>query len=506
MSATGSHPSSDPGARPGEPLVPILQGDPGAPDPVALATWHLALSAATAVEVPNDIFALWLYPAAGGVVLLGPEALAQDRVQVPLPAPQLLQDDLYRLEEVLRKAKYDSAIAVPVRHEARDVGVMLLGKFERGAFGPTQAVALYRLAGRLAPAMAQLAEATPSAATHPALEPLITRDELPEFLARAACESVSGPDLVRRVSGMLYTLLPHDRLEILVPGAVEGAYAALSGSAPRRRWSSASGGAEAYASLVDRFAGERTLLLEDLDSGASPVAWILGSGSGPAHLARSVLGARLEVGGSTAGYLLLGSVARDAYHPDDEELLGLAGLILAPRVAGLRVPEPSEAFPATDSRELPLARAADILADTAHLGDALSGFAVELGQLLPHRGISLYLRRGEDELFMLDPRAPRPLADLPALAVESFEGAAVLEGDREWQVQEVDALVEVLVPLRVAGRTMGVLGVRSDGFDSSRGAAAIARQFADVLAPHLELLRRGAVTGGLGTRERASAR
>jgi hypothetical protein len=219
-----------------------------------------------------------------------------------------------------------------------------------------------------------------------------------------------------------------------------------------------------------------------------------------------VLGARLEVGGATVGYLLLGSVARDAYHPDDEELLGLAGLMLAPRVAGLRVPEPSEPVPAIDSRDLPLARAADILADTAHLGDALAGFAAELGQLLPHRGISLYLRRGEDELFILDPRAPRPLADLPALAVDAFEGAAVLEGDREWQVHDADALVEVLVPLRVAGRTMGVLGVRSDGFDSSRGAAAIARQFADVLAPHLELLRRGAVAGSLGSRERASTR
>lgn len=506
MSATGSFATTDSSAWQGDPLVPILQGDTGAPDPVALATWHLALAATTAVEVPNDIFALWLFPAAGGVVLLGPEALAQDHVQVPVPAPQLLQDDLYQLEEVLRRAKYGSAIAVPIRHEARDVGVMLLGSFTRGAFGPGPAVALYRLAGRLAPAMAQLAQATPSAATHPALEPLIAREELPEFLARAACESVSGADLVRRVSGILYAPLPHDRLEILVPGAADGAFVPLGGSAPRRRWSTAGSGAEPFAQLVARFGGERTLLLEDLAELEPEVGWTLGSGPGPAHAARSVLGTRLEVGGATAGYLLLGSVARDAYRPDDEDLLALAGLILAPRVAGLRASEPEVVGEPAALPDFPLSRAADILAGTAHLGEGLAGFAVELGRLLPHQGISIHLRRGEDELIAIDPAAPRPLADLASMRIEDFEGAAVLDGEREWQLRNLDRLVEVLVPLRVAGRTMGTLGVRSEGFDSSRSAAAIARLFADVLAPHLELLRRGSALGSSGTRERTPVR
>ena len=508
MSATGSFATTDPSAWQGEPLVPILPGDGGAPDPIALATWHLALAATTAVEVPNDIFALWLFPAAGGVVLLGPEALAQDHVTVPLPTPQLLQDDLYRLEEVLRRAKYDSAIAVPIRFEARDVGVMLLGSFGRGAFGPAQAVALYRLAGRLAPAMAQLSEATPSAATHAAMEPLIAREELPEFLARAACESVSGPDLVRRVSGILYALLPHDRLEILVPGAADGAFVPLSGSTPRRRWSTTGGGPDPLAQLVTRFGSERSLLLEDLSELEHDVSWTLGTGTGPSHGAHSVLGTRLDVAGATVGYLLLGSVARDAYRPDDEDLLALAGLIVAPRVAGLRAPEPGAIREPAPARDFPLSRAADILAGTAHLGEGLAGFAVELGQLLPHQGISLHLRRGEGELIALDPLAPRPLADLPSIPVEEFEGAEVLEGAREWQLRDLDGLVEVLVPLRVAGRTMGTLGVRSEGFDSSRSAAAIARQFADVLAPHLELLRRGATAGAGagGMRERTSVR
>src|SRR5687768_8593335 len=107
MTATGM--LTEPRALQGDVLVPAMPVDGGAPDPVALATWHLALASMTAVEIPNDIFALWLFPSAGGVVLLGPEALAQDHVKVPLPGPQLLQDDLYQLEEVLRRAQYPSA-------------------------------------------------------------------------------------------------------------------------------------------------------------------------------------------------------------------------------------------------------------------------------------------------------------------------------------------------------------------------------------------------------------
>src|SRR5262249_26262156 len=158
----------------------------------------------------------------------------------------------------------DSVIAVPIHHAARDVGVMLLGSFARSAFGPQQAVSLYRLAGRLAPMLERLSAAMPAVSTHPAVEPLMTREDLPAHLARPASAAVGGSDLVRRVSGILYPLLPHDRLEIVVPGAVEDSFVALSGQAPRRRWSGG-GRALAYAEVVERFAGAETLLLTGLD-------------------------------------------------------------------------------------------------------------------------------------------------------------------------------------------------------------------------------------------------
>src|SRR5439155_11491247 len=136
-----------------------------------------------------------------------------------------------------------------------------------------------------------------------------SREELPEHLARAACESASGPDLVGRASGILYALLPHDRLEILVPGGLEGSFIPLSGKSARRRWSAGGAGSESYGGILSRFDGS-TLLLDDL-SGLEG-EWRVGGGS-PGLPARSVLGARLEVGGRLAGYLLLGSVAQDAY-------------------------------------------------------------------------------------------------------------------------------------------------------------------------------------------------
>ena len=204
---------------PGETLVPLLLQEGGAPDPVAVATWHQALVASAAVDVPHDLFALWLFPAPGGVILLGPEALARARIEVPLPDPALRQDQLYGLEEVLRRAHYLSAIAVPIRRAERDVAVMLLGSFARSAFGPREAQALRQLAESLVPSLSALALIMPSVTPHPAVEPAMSPEDLPRYLGRAAVEAASGPDLVRRVSGVLYPLLPHDPIFTSVPDA-----------------------------------------------------------------------------------------------------------------------------------------------------------------------------------------------------------------------------------------------------------------------------------------------
>src|SRR5262245_11997233 len=118
---------SGPSSVPADTLVPVLDLSAGAPDPVAIGTWHMALSNLVGTEIPHQLFGLWLFPAKGGVVLLGPEGLAADHVEIAEPAPRVSQDQLYELEETLRRAKYGSAIAVAVGDEARDWGLAVFG-------------------------------------------------------------------------------------------------------------------------------------------------------------------------------------------------------------------------------------------------------------------------------------------------------------------------------------------------------------------------------------------
>jgi GAF domain-containing protein len=484
----GSHAS-------GDGLVPLLQLGGGAPDPVAIATWYLALSASLADQVPHDLFALWLFPSGGGAVLLGPEALAQDRVAVPEPAPHLLQDQLYTLEEVLRRASYESAMAVPIRSGSRDAGVILIGSFARGSYGPGEALLLHRLAAQLGPSFGSLSERMSATTPHVAVEPVMSLDELPEHLARASCEAADGPDLVRRASGILYPLLPHDRLEILVAGSPNGPWTPLSGQFPKRRWSATGGAVDPLGAIVSRFDVEETLLLDDLTASVTEVTWTADPTGGSSLPIRGVVGTRLLIAGETIGFLIFGSVAENAYRPEDEELAAAAGRFLAPRAGAIRIEAERDGRRAEASvSSLPALRfagAAAALADTAHLGAALSLFAAELHAAIGYEGFAIHLRWGENQVVAVDPEAPRPLADLPVIPIATFDGAPVLSGDRAWMVRSVEEGEEVLVPLRVAGRPVGTLSIRSEGFGDPREAAASAQPFADLLAPHLELLRRG---------------
>jgi hypothetical protein len=84
---------------------------------------------------------------------------------------------------------------------------------------------------------------------------------------------------------------------------------------------------------------------------------------------------------------------------------------------------------------------------------------------------------------------------MPAIPLTTFAGEAVLRGEREWMVRSIEEGEEVLVALRVAGRPVGTLSLQSAGFTDPREVAASVQPFADLLAPHLELLRRGSAPG-----------
>ena len=144
-------------AHRGEPLVPILRVEEGLGDPVALATWHEALSNALAVDVPHDLLGLWLFPVGGGAVLLGPSALAADDLAVPLPSPQLERRQLALLEEIVHDAGYGSVMCLPVRFGRRDVGLLLAADLRPGCYADEELMLLTAVARRLAPSMGRMA-------------------------------------------------------------------------------------------------------------------------------------------------------------------------------------------------------------------------------------------------------------------------------------------------------------------------------------------------------------
>ena len=92
----------------------------------------------------------------------------------------------------------------------------------------------------------------------------------------------------------------------------------------------------------------------------------------------------------------------------------------------------------------------------------------------------------------LIPDQIRPLADLPLLPVASFGAQPVLDGERPWTLTHREEAEAIVVGLSVAGRVIGAMLLGGPHFENPRDAAAVAQQFATIVAPHLELLRRGA--------------
>jgi hypothetical protein len=213
----------------------------------------------------------------------------------------------------------------------------------------------------------------------------------------------------------------------------------------------------------------------------------------------SVLVARLDLAEQAVGLLVAGHAAADVYRPPDEELAELVARLVSPRVAAFRFESEVQALrgqlEVLQAPSLPVLRAADALASTAHLGEALHRFGVEVGEVIPHDRIRFLLRWSESEVVTLAPEAIRPLPDLPLVPIGSLPARLVLDGDRAWLASPTEQGTELVVPLRVADRRIGAMVLEARSFGSPRDAAASAQQFAAVVAPHLELVRQGALGG-----------
>jgi hypothetical protein len=474
---------------------------------VAIATWHLALSDAVGAELPHDLLALWLFPEAGGVVLLGPAALAEDAVEVERPDPELSQEQLLALEERFRRAGYASVIAAPIRDRERDLGLMLLAALAAGQYGPIQAVRLYDLLRHLTDPFRQLATRAPASAEGLRVEAGADLESVLRAIARAGAGAGTAGDFLTRLSGALHGALPHDEVAILVPlpGSVHWEWFGLG--PPRRRWAADSGRDSripGLAALRDRLRQHPVLVVPDLDQARDGLLWPYPPQRRDRPKIRSLLAAVLPFAGTTAGYLVLGSAARDCYRPGDDDRLAACAVSIGPMVAALCATEEAEMLRRTVAAlEGPggaLARVVRRLATLPHFGEATQEIARILVEVTGATRCAFVLRLGATEGVRLESGDLRPLLDLPLIPLDAARFGPVVRGETAVLMLPDGEEETLVVPLRLAGRPFGALLLTGPAGGRLAGVTLAAQQLADAIAPHLEILRReaaGAVrTGG----------
>ena len=484
-----------PGA-PGEgPLVPLLRPGDDPSDPLTLVTWYQALSSALATDVPHDLLGFWLYPAAGGSVLLGPAELAADRLAVPEP-PAVGRGQLALLEEIVRGAGYRSTTAVVASYEGADVGLLLFAALADGAHGARERSAAQLAADALAPSLARLARRwRPDGSRAP------ERGEAAVAAAiTAVAEACTGArlprDLSQDLSAALQSLLAHDRLELLVPGSSAAQWYRMGEHPGGPLWGDpdlvVTGGSPDLARLLAPGTGPLVL------PGRPGDVPILPSASGWSEM-RSVAGIRLAIGGRTVGALLVASAAPDRYGEDDALLLDRLAPIVAPRVdafvmAGhLQVLRSHVAM----QRSVPsrLARVLEALSTVGDPAEAMRRVQSEAAGAIMFDEMHFALVLGDaSRVAMVIPGERRALPDLPQAATGETPLGRVVRGEAGSIVTDAAGRTELIVALRVAGRVTGamILTAHQEGMFGG-GDEEIARQLADAVAPHLELLRRSAV-------------
>ena len=478
------------------PLVPLLRVDQVLGDRLALATWHEALSDALSADLPHDLLGLWLYPREGGVVLLGPEALAQDDLAVPLPGTQLQKAQLALLEEIVRDAGYASTACVPVRFGRRDVGLVLLADLREARFGDADLALLHLVAQRLAPTFGRLARqwnaAQGSAAFH--LERIAS---LLDTVAQVSSSAATPQRLAQALSHALEPLLPHDRFELLLGDAGGARYYRLGEHAAGAPWSDPS-------LLLDRESLDLSALANAdgrivvADAGRE-AHWPRGYftvADPPGAELRAVAGARTMGPGRPPIWLLAGSVGPDLYDEHDAALLAKVGALIAPEVtllverALLR-----EAPPKRASVAEPLLDIAQLLALGTDAPDTAREMAERAGRFLPFDELRIALRLNDgDRAVLFAPGERKAIPDLPSLPVAGTGLGQVLAGEVPHLFALVGGEARLIVPLRVQGRVHGALVL------TAAPPAVLnplhlepAQRLADVIAPHLELLRRAAM-------------
>lgn len=315
-----------------EAFVPALVWPGRRPTMTELATWHEAMRDALGQLLPIDLFACWLLPSRGGAVLLGPRDLDSNAIAVPVAEPIVSQEALYRLEDRVRASGYRSAMAIPVRSEVQDVGLLVVGRFGEEEYSLADQRTLHRVGASVATAMRRLAAQpwiTPAA---PAEERVPMVAGVTEALLDAIDRSRDGSDLVQLASDAIGAQLPHDRLELLAVAPAPDCWALLGTEGVAGRGAPIDpADLDRVEELVYRLGGEPIIRIADLRS--EELAWPASLDSRNARRQRSLLAARMELNGELIGWLWLGSSSPAWFQAADEQVIRLAARLMASRVA-----------------------------------------------------------------------------------------------------------------------------------------------------------------------------
>ena len=523
---TGS-PGSNPGSRQSHvgARVPLLRLDGAGWDDTALETWREALSSMVGTEVAHDLLALWLYPPDHypdhQAVLLGPAALAADALELPRPTPRVDERELRTVEQTVRQAGYGSAICVAIPHGDRDVGLLLVANLRHGEYGSLESLFMEQAAEELGPILARLSRQwMETVGDGPAeyrqrsrASGISTRElnGLMDTLGAAMRDALTPRQLTQLIGSAIEHVLPHDAIELLIPDEAAEQHYRLSGHVHGLLWS--------HPSLVVTqsdfepgrlFDATDQLLVTDVQvDRRAPIGGFRQDPSEEFRI-RSVIGALLRgSGGGILGYLLLGNSGPDFYWEEDVDLLGRIAAVVSPRVEGLMLAWELDVLQShlgiLRSAPAHLGRIAEILATTAHLSAATRLVAQEAAAVLPFTQCEFALRLGADEeVIVFEPGETRPLSQLPVMRYTGTEMGRVLDGELSHAFAEarrshaaggeagLRPSAAVVVPLRVRGRVFGTMTLLATGTQSfTRADVSLAQQLADVLAPHLELLRQG---------------
>jgi len=461
-------------------------------------------------------------------VLLGPPELAQDHLEIPLPHPELSRADLGRLEQRVKKAGYGSVACLPITHGERQIGLALIASLTSGALSDDRIDFFREVLGTIAPTLVRaghkLPEERPSGEEQPTqqyrrrFEAGRALHELQDLFS-AIGEALDAGDipalLSAQVSGALATQLPHDRIELIT--RMEGPVAAYRFGRHRKGYPFSDPELSLSAEAFDpeAFEPEGELLVGDARTECPSGAWPCRHGL---EELRSIVGVRLGKAESPVGWLLLGATGPGLFGPEDVKLLKQVAPLVASGVQDIL--RGAELVSLRNNlavlRQVPahLGRLAELLATTAHSGAATRLFAQEAGVLLPFSSLEFALRATADgQVVVFAPGETRPLSKLPVMEVQGTERGRVLQSEITHALATATASnradqgdqpsAALVVPLRVAGRVIGTMTLAATGEDSFNQAdVSLAQQLADIIAPHLELVRRSvfASVGGAGWR------